>query len=1638
MIKLKLSFGKEQEQSFEIEHAERLDAAIKRIFDQAPVKIDPKTTMNVVVNGHLLSPEYWPSVKLEAKDEVLITPKIKDGDGGQVFKQVLLIAVAAVATAVVGPAVGGGIYGALAATAVTIAATLAINALIPPPVPEQGGFGGGGEGLEGSQMYSISGQSNVMKRLGVVPKVYGTHRVFPTLAAVPYTEISVNPQNGETIQYLVAIYDFGLGTPQLTDIKIGDTPLSYESFDDFEYNLVDINRPEVPADDFDVLLKRSFTLYKGDRVSTQLSIDLGNGEESIQNADENTNNKEQEIIVDFICPVGLYGMSSWGQLGERRVKLLIDFAPVNSNDWKPYNDLSAVDSYKIVGGTDLTRSFYATFAPIAPDDPLYSTYYDPIVYDTGNQFTEYRYITMSRVRNIANPRKILMSVPAAGFEWNVGSPLFYQDLFIGLISSVADVGGYKEITLDRNLVDGLMGHQWRHAIVASVPVYQATPEQLNSIRSTVEEASSATIVGDKTSPVYASFRFKPKAIGQFKVRVRRVNAEGDFSTSTGDNTTWSGLSSAYNTEPVVTDKRHVFMELRIRATNQLNGNIQNLSAVAAQVVDIYDEDTETWSRGVSSNPAWVFVDLLTGEVNKKAVSKDRLHLPSILEWKEYCDVVPDPPPDSEYTAPRFQCNFLLDYEATLQSVLQQVAGAAQASLNIIDGKYGVLVDRLKTVPVQIFTPRNSRDFSSERFYGVRPHAVKVKYIDPARAWELSEEVVYDDGYDEDTATEFDELTAFACTNREQAWRFGRYMIAQNKLRQETMTILVDFENIVCTRGDYVQFVSDVMQVGGTPARVKSVSGVEVEIDDALDIDSSLNYGCTWRTPTGEMKTAEAYPISSTLFTLVGRDVVFPGDTTGYTMDAYYRHGGIPAPIGTQKKDKAVAGVFSGGNTEYTPTFTPISSEEILVFLNGIMRSEWTLVSGKIRFTGLDTTSQVCDIFYRHNAGGSTTGTLKQRSLVGTLDGADTVFTLPEAPLDDDHTLVWINSVMRTDYTLSGTEIRFVGMDLTDEAMETQYRHAGGSSPIGSGKHLYGLTGTYDALADETTYELEEGPISAHDLLVFFNGRLEIEYDLEGEVPAVGDLIVVGEVGNLVLDCIVKAISPNDDMSAQIVLIERANGIFDYESSLTLPEYDPQLSNTTRPDFSPPAAVVNLTLESPLGIRAADTKSGYTYYANISWNVPPKSVYEFFEIWADDGRGYRAVAQTANPNYTYQIDQQRLGYPHGLKVVAVASSGRKLQLVEMPEVTFTPEVKSTPPSDVASLAMSITNEALQLSWPSISDEDVAKYELRYSPDVNDVWEASVPLQVVDRNVNSISVQARTGVYFIKAIDFAGNKSASAATALTTIPNLFNLNVIETLNDAPDFDGEKELTELLGEAVILQTRVAGDSDTMQFYEEGFYYVIDTLDLGDIYSVRLQSLIRADGYRFGELMSETEHLSELESLNSADSDDWSVMAQYRATNEILTMSDTDHLSDLEHLNDGVGEGFTEWRDIPTTGDATGRVFQFRVKLQSLTPNVTPRLFDATIQTDMPDRLESFENLTSHPTDAYQVTYSKKFHGPSPSPNVQITIDDGQTGDYWEFENKNLEGFQIRIYDKDGIQVSRQFDVHAKGYGHRHTVAI
>lgn len=1421
MIKFRLaSFEKtSKDQDINIIEGEKLSEAVKRIIETTEIKEDPKEAFKVVVNGHIIVPDLWDFTKLKETDNVLIAPNLQGGEGG--FGQLLAIVAIALVAPYTAPmiaaeglsAIGGGLINA----GVAFLASYAASQLFPPPVVGSGLVGAGN--LPESQMYSISSQANSLKKFGRVPKVYGEHRMFPTVAANPYTELEVDPATGKLVQVFYAIYDFGLGINEISDIRIGNTPL--DNFSDVAVRLVDPNKPSVNEGSWDDATSKQFELYKGDVFSEQVGVAINGNQENndpqseylvTRTAGSNPDNLSQEITLNFVCPSGLFAFDSGGNRGNRTIELDIRFSRVGENNWIEYNNPIYVARSSSIGGDSNTANkplTLAQFNPALPDPDNLNFPYS--IFST----TPYTVKTMRYGLTAQTTRKIVIGL-AYNRPLYVNNPhnlivgdriITKYNQVIGIVSSITSLGSYSQVNLTNRVQQNIPLFEYTEVkdevgfdeFIFGQRVY--TPLGDVSLNTKIYKAGdplgTLSITASTQEQHFSAVKFTPKAAGNYEVRVTRIRSRSNNNTSIQDDLSWGNINTRTDTQPILTTKRHTFLEIKIKASGQLNGAIQNLSAKCKSVLDVWNGSA--WVKQATNNPAWVFVDLLTGEVNKRAISKNRLDIASIYEWAQFCEEIPNSPASYTYYEQRFQCNFILDFETTLQQILGQVSGAAQASLNIVDGKYGVLLDIQKTVPVQIFTPRNSSGFSSNRAYPQRPHALRVSYVDPNSDWQPNELIVYADGYNELTATIFEDIQTFACTQVEQAFRFGRYFLAQGILRQETITLRVDFEHLVCTRGDYVQITQDSMKVGGTPARVKSRTGNQIVIDEGIETNINLDYG-----------------------------YVFRDSATGQI---------------------------------YTNTLTVVSAD---------------------------------------------------------------------------------------------------------------------------------------------TFDLDGTPL-----------------------PNPGDLIIIGEIDFIVFDCLVKAISPADDMSAILTLVEKADPLYTIEEVDTIPGYDPRLSQTVNPDFAPPPEVNNLQVTA----NSYEVKNaGYQHFVSLDWDAPTGAAYEFFEVHVDWGKGYELVNTTKFSDYKFIVDNINLGTAHNFKILAVSSTGKKLSLGEVGFVSATPVRKTSPPSSVELFNSDITGETLQLFWTLVEDLDIKEYVIRFVPELNGAWQDSTTVLRVSPTTSLAATQARTGTYLIKAVDLNGNESLEAAAIITTIPSLNGLNVIEEISDFPALTGSKDRVETFGTSLILQQSNPGSLGNEVYYSEGYYYYNDLLNLSEIYQVRLQALIKAQGYVATDIMSNWATLSDVDLLYSPGSSDWDVELQYRSTNALNVMEDWASMSSVLTLSGGSEDIWTPWRKF-IIGDATGRIFQFRLKLISYKPNVSPRVLEAIIRADMPDRVESFNNVLATISGAV-VTYSPAFKN---IPNVQITLENGQSGDYWEFVSKTEEGFEIVFKNNLGNPVARQFDAVVKGYGRK-----
>ncbi len=1898
MIKVRFATGKNEsaDRQFDIVAGELLSDAVSRSVDGIPLgDKKPGDVFRAIVNGNFIDNDFWEITALRPTDNLLVCPRLMGNPNDRMFGQALVIAATIIAAVYAPELVGAGAPAAFFTAAVSIGGTLLVNALIPPPT-----IGGLDLSLAGniasSQMYSLTGQSNQVKQFQPVPKVYGRHRVFPNVAANPYTQLELDPITGKQVEYLYVVYDFGFGPMTIDSLMIGDTPLTKGNFADFDYKLVDFNKPtdeffaeqavlaQVPGNDIAVdgnntpwngPLLTSLVHYKGKSSGDSFSIELDGNEsvvgtdasqwQAFRNTAVNETNSPQKIILTFVNPA-LYSFATNGAMGWRQIDMQIHFRKVGTDpyrEWIAYNDQNfCAEPTVTVGGldaSDLVLTLAGINSPATifgdnvsiEDNPFYifqrTDFFEPA---DASPFYGSQYLKADQPKLFMKTFQSNQVVVSAN-QLVIGREVYYRGTeFLGKVLSVdlwPHDPAYTVVTLDRNIaaLSG-SGFNWFGRLPAINYIGHFTaPESWSelagdkgTITSTQQGLGAFRIKGSEQTAHYSSVTFSPTERAQFEIKVERIITTGQYPYQTADALAWTSVVTRFDTTPIKTDKRHVFLDLRIRASNQLNGTITDFSGVCKSAIDVWDGTQ--WTKAQSNNPAWVFADLMTSEVSKKPIPKSRLHLPSLLEWANFCDEVPPSPPTRTYFKKRFQTNFVLDYATTLQAVLGQVASAAQAGPTLIDGKYGVFIDRLQETPVQVFTPRNSTNFTSSRIYGPRPPGIRVKYINPfgfvpietprtfidaavnittnaitiiahglntgrqvaittdgflpegltatkywviridqntvklaATAadslllmevditsatggghhsllpesltdsevgWKVSEIIAYDAGYAKfgvtaaTAAIEVDlsgtpasggvafllngnltptidlsggmsgaaalvqaamrtvpgfeqviverlgpfnvldvtftgvagpvvmeatnntlltfasapitvgfgditvgvvgvlaadgalieDMTSFACTNDEQAWRFGRFMLAQNKLRQETMSIQVDFEQLVCTRGDFVQITQDVMRVGGTPARVKSVVGTVVTINDALDLSAARTQTLTRQNGT---PTSGDYVLNFNVevqFWTLDYDIDNSSPVSGYIKFAY--NGEITSAIAF-RDDGFINDVAINDVQPALRALTGLGAVDVIGdFYNGFE----IIFSGTSGPAPHQITVNDGSLF---NSDGVALNSSTSKAFTGIAGSGST------APIAFDATAADVQAALRL---LAGLSL----VTVTGDASEYTVNFVGVNGAINK---LFLSLNTLDPVADYSvarvqnfgvTFRAASGDIKTSALSVVSSHSFSLDSDL----PATGDLIIVGEVGKLVFDCLVKSIAPNDDLSATLMLIEKADAIYTSESTGNIPAYSPQLSSVVPQEFQAPGAVQNLTATGAVD----NNGDAYGYFLQVVWTPPANSPSgTLYEIIVDPlpittgGKGDIGwVTTTPSTTLTYAkvaLAPSQVDVPLTVTVVAKdTSTGLSLPPALATNTTVTVASKTTPPSDVLSLDMSIVGTILQLSWPKLPDLDIATFSIRYSPNLTATWGTSTPLLTVDGKSTTASVQGRTGSYFIKAVDLAGNESTNAAEAITTIPQLFNLNIVEEIPEI-GFLGRFDRTErtTLPAVILSYSNIAAKA----FYSEGYYYYAEQLDLGEVFTVNLESRVKAAGYTAGTVMSSWETLSSVSLLNeTSTSTKWNVEAQYRAVGAgFHPISDWLAMSDIPIIDEGGTSAFTEWRTF-TRGSATGQLFQFRLRLTSLAANVSPAVFDGLIIADMPDRQESYENLTATIADGYALTYSVPFKGPAPSPNVQVSIDNAEAGDFWVFDYKTVDGFLIRFYNLYSEPVERTFDVAVKGYGHNYTVAI
>jgi sulfur carrier protein ThiS len=375
--------------------------------------------------------------------------------------------------------------------------------------------------------------------------------------------------------------------------------------------------------------------------------------------------------------------------------------------------------------------------------------------------------------------------------------------------------------------------------------------------------------------------------------------------------------------------------VRIQSSNKVNGQIDGINAVVHTIAWDYDRTTSSWENlRATNNPASLFAYVLMHPANAFRIKPAQLDLTSLTAWHNFCNPIPQTVATTAvqkgkyYTikslgttsqadwnllagtssivyavgdgfevqitggksgtgtaeyCPKYTYNGVLSSTQSVMDTLRDICAAGLASPSYIDGKWGVIIDVERTHTVQHFTPHNSWGFESTKSLPILPHAFRINISDETQAYQAREIIVYNYGYaatatgGKKAAELFEQLTLPGVTNPDQAIRLARWHFAQIKLRPESYTINVDFEHLVCTRGDKVKISHDIPQWGVGSGRLGSgigdtITGTTLTLREPVYLTSGTSYTILIRT-NGLTSTTGSGSVTR-IFTYSG--------TTGYT------------------------------------------------------------------------------------------------------------------------------------------------------------------------------------------------------------------------------------------------------------------------------------------------------------------------------------------------------------------------------------------------------------------------------------------------------------------------------------------------------------------------------------------------------------------------------------------------------------------------------------------------------------------------------------------------------------------------------------------------------------------------------------
>nr|DAN48523.1 MAG TPA: tail protein [Bacteriophage sp.] len=361
------------------------------------------------------------------------------------------------------------------------------------------------------------------------------------------------------------------------------------------------------------------------------------------------------------------------------------------------------------------------------------------------------------------------------------------------------------------------------------------------------------ISGKSSSRFYRSYIIDNLPPKPFTITVKRLTDDSK-SQRLQNGTHWVSY-----TEIIDTKLSYPNMALiGIKTDSRYNPNFPNVNLLLygrlVKVPSTYNPETRTyepsiwrgdWKEEWTDNPAWIFYDLVTNSLAGlgKRIGEYGLDKFQLYQIAKYCDELVDDGYGGK--EPRMVSNLWITEQRDAYNVLSDMASVFR-SIAVWNGtQFSAIQDRTSD-PVCLYTQSNVVDGKFSRQFAAGKTiftAVEVEYADERNFYQKAVEYVADDLMIARYGYNVKKITAYGCTSRGQAHRYGKWVLETSRLEQCTITFVVGRQGLLHLPGDIIEIADNDFAGKTLGGRVVAINGKTVTLDQPVEItgNSYLSY-----------------------------------------------------------------------------------------------------------------------------------------------------------------------------------------------------------------------------------------------------------------------------------------------------------------------------------------------------------------------------------------------------------------------------------------------------------------------------------------------------------------------------------------------------------------------------------------------------------------------------------------------------------------------------------------------------------------------------------------------------------------------------------------------------------------------------